>query len=158
MEKTTKEARHCEDAGQRRRSALPSVDLAPALPTPFRAASDLRCAEADPDLFFDDERAAEAIALCAGCPAREACLAYALGHEEFGVWGGATPAQRDALRGRRLDGTPEDRRVVSLIHERVARGDLMPDIAVAVGVNQRTLYRWLADGGRSSAGGLADVA
>ena len=158
MTKSTKEARHYEEAGQRRRSALPSVDLAPCTPTPFSAESTLRCAEADPDLFFDDERAAKAVALCSGCPARQACLAYALGHEEFGVWGGATPAQRDALRGGSLEGTPEDRRVVSLIHERVARGDLMPDIAVAVGVNQRTLYRWLADGGRSSAGGLADVA
>lgn len=131
---------------RQRRSALPSPHLAPPAPTPFRADEERACVGEDPDLFFDEEREAQAVAICATCPARVACLAYALDSEEFGVWGGMTPAGREALRGGALEGTPEDRQVVWLIRERIARGDLMPDVAEAVGVNQRTLYRWLAEG------------
>jgi WhiB family redox-sensing transcriptional regulator len=102
-------------------------------------------------MFFDEDREDAALAVCGGCPARAECLAYALDSEEFGVWGGTTPGQRDALRGGSLEGTPEDRQLVWLINERVNRGDLMPDIAEAVGVNQRTLYRWLAEGREEAA-------
>lgn len=39
-------------------------------------------------------------AICAGCPVRAECLAYAEEHEiAVGVWGGTTPAER----GKRLD-------------------------------------------------------
>jgi WhiB family transcriptional regulator, redox-sensing transcriptional regulator len=54
-------------------------------------------------LFFgergeDRHSVAEARLVCAGCPVRVECLAYALEQgERFGVWGGAT---RDERRGR----------------------------------------------------------
>jgi WhiB family redox-sensing transcriptional regulator len=57
-----------------------------------------RDCEAEPDLFFgpDDETDAEHSArvdaareICADCPVRLACMAYALrNREEFGVWAG----------------------------------------------------------------------
>jgi len=62
------------------------------------------CAGADPDLFFPDrgEAAFAAKRVCAGCPARELCLAHALAfHEDHGVWGGTTPSERRRLRRTR---------------------------------------------------------
>jgi WhiB family redox-sensing transcriptional regulator len=57
------------------------------------------CRDADPELFFDPERAAEAARSCAGCPVREACLDWALRHcQDFGVWGGVTEEKRRAAR------------------------------------------------------------
>jgi len=51
-------------------------------------------------------RIAESKLLCWGdgettgeCPARQACLDYALEHNEtFGIWGGHTPRERIAIR------------------------------------------------------------
>ena len=38
-------------------------------------------------------------AVCAGCPVREACLAYALANKSLmGCWGGTTEAERRELR------------------------------------------------------------
>jgi WhiB family transcriptional regulator, redox-sensing transcriptional regulator len=70
------------------------------------------CKGADIDLFFGPDaefvsarkqREAEAKAICARCPARDACLAYALdASEPYGVWGGLNEAERRAiLRQRR---------------------------------------------------------
>ena len=70
------------------------------------------CKGADPGLFFGPsaefvtarrEREAEAKAICARCPAREACLAYALDTgQAYGIWGGLTEDERRAeLRHRR---------------------------------------------------------
>ena len=70
------------------------------------------CRSADPDLFFGpaaefvtarQKREAQAKAICARCPVRPACLAFALdtgqGH---GLWGGANEDERRAmLRQRR---------------------------------------------------------
>jgi WhiB family redox-sensing transcriptional regulator len=55
-----------------------------------------RCAETDPEAFFADEDETEtAKAICAGCPVREDCLAYALAEDlRWGVWGGLTASER----------------------------------------------------------------
>ena len=65
------------------------------------------CREVDPELFFfpDSERGARrrartevAKSYCARCPVLEQCRAHALAvREPYGVWGGLTPAERDAL-------------------------------------------------------------
>ena len=54
-----------------------------------------------PELFFPDSRAQEkkilplVQAICAGCPERKECLAYALEQEiPHGIWAGTTPAMR----------------------------------------------------------------
>lgn len=64
------------------------------------------CRHSDPDLFFpagtsgaalEELRAAKA--LCATCPVREQCLAFALEtNQDAGVWGGASEEERRELR------------------------------------------------------------
>ena len=74
-------------------------------------ASHARCADGglDPDAWFpvstDAEaarrEAARAIAVCAACPARRACLELSLRQwaiGQHGVWGGLVPHERVALR------------------------------------------------------------
>lgn len=61
------------------------------------------CRTADPDeLFVDGAAQNRAKAVCAGCPVRTECLAYALDRRiEHGVWGGMTERERRALLRRR---------------------------------------------------------
>jgi WhiB family redox-sensing transcriptional regulator len=48
-----------------------------------------------------ERRAQQAKRICAQCPVRRDCLAYALRvHEELGIWGGLDPAERRALAPR----------------------------------------------------------
>jgi len=57
------------------------------------------------DAFYpsDDQDARRARQICAGCPFRRRCLAYAIEHDEcHGIWGGLDPDERRALRA----GTP----------------------------------------------------
>ncbi len=42
--------------------------------------------------------AAPAKAICAGCPVVGECLAWALEHEDYGVYGGLTAPERDEIR------------------------------------------------------------
>lgn len=57
-----------------------------------------------PDLCQPSLRSA-AVARCGRCPVRRSCLAHALAAgEEYGVWGGTTEVQRDALRIDLADG------------------------------------------------------
>lgn len=56
------------------------------------------CRGLDPDLFFPEIGAArpvEALSTCAVCEVREACLEWAMVHNErSGVWGGKTTDER----------------------------------------------------------------
>ncbi|WP_268257286.1 WhiB family transcriptional regulator [Kitasatospora indigofera] len=59
----------------------------------------------DPDVFFpedgDEVGAARAKRICAGCPVRSACLAYALATDEpHGIAGGLDPEERGTLARR----------------------------------------------------------
>lgn len=65
------------------------------------------CASEDPEVMFPDNeskhspevRAARAV--CRRCPVREACLEKAIEtRQPFGVWGGLTTREREALRRR----------------------------------------------------------
>ena len=62
------------------------------------------CAQVDPTLFDGGEIDSptpygKARAICRQCPVQGECLAYALEHnEQYGVWGGLSPAQRKELR------------------------------------------------------------
>jgi hypothetical protein len=38
--------------------------------------------------------------ICGGCPIYKECLSYALGNENYGVWGGMTTNERNAFNGR----------------------------------------------------------
>jgi len=55
-----------------------------------------------PDLFYpekqDDCEAPKSV--CAGCPVRTECLAFAMvTNEKFGIWGGLSERQRRRRRG-----------------------------------------------------------
>jgi WhiB family redox-sensing transcriptional regulator len=64
------------------------------------------CLSADPDLFFpisttgqSAPQIARAKAVCADCPVRPDCLAFALSHREMvGIWGGTTDEERRRSR------------------------------------------------------------
>jgi len=64
------------------------------------------CRSADPELFFPIsafgqalEQVAEAKAICARCPVRRQCLAFALRtRQAHGIWGGLTEEERDFIR------------------------------------------------------------
>lgn len=70
---------------------------------------DLPCRVADADLWFAEIPAEleQAKALCAGCPARLACLAGALERREpWGVWGGEIFERGTIIARKRPRGRP----------------------------------------------------
>lgn len=57
------------------------------------------CWGMDPELWFPLGDGAPAKAVCAGCPVRAECLAFALEHGlDDGIFGGLDAADRRALR------------------------------------------------------------
>jgi WhiB family redox-sensing transcriptional regulator len=99
--------RERDTAAQRARRARRNPPRRPSLPAAPPALPAAACKGADPDLFFGPDaefvsarkaRVAEAKAICAGCPERLACLAWALDtREPYGVWGGADEDERRAM-------------------------------------------------------------
>lgn len=86
---------------------LPSLDAAAvAADEEWRHAA--ACAGEEPDLFFPVGSTGPALAqikaakqVCARCPVRAECLAFALDTRQvFGVWGGLSEDERDQLRRR----------------------------------------------------------
>jgi len=69
------------------------------------------CRSADPNLFFGPQhearevkaaREAKAKSVCAICPVRQECLAFAMAtNEPFGVWGGLNELERRRLARRK---------------------------------------------------------
>lgn len=65
--------------------------------------ADAACRDLDTDLFFpeNDAAAGPALAVCASCPVRAACLDFALRTRQHdGVWGGLTESERRRVRRR----------------------------------------------------------
>jgi WhiB family redox-sensing transcriptional regulator len=94
-----------------RNAARRQAATATALAVPGRWAERALCAQADPDAWFLEKgqraMAAVAVRICGDCPVRAQCLDYALsgadtwGGIATGLWGGATPQERDQLRQQR---------------------------------------------------------
>jgi WhiB family redox-sensing transcriptional regulator len=91
----------------------------------------------DPDEWFpvsvDAEgarrEAAGAIAICTACPVRAACLELSLRHwtiGQHGIWGGLVPAERAALRRRRLAAAQNAVGTVSILGRSRRPGQLFP--------------------------------
>jgi len=112
-------------ASPARTSALHAVESSPELANdaggPPTAPSGDGAAQPSPEpklpcagqlpLFFSRRKAlqAEARSICATCPARAACLEYALTVPEAfghwgGIWAGTTPAERRSIRAERQAG------------------------------------------------------
>ena len=65
---------------------------------------DASCKGIDTEVFYPDKvsftREEERFYnnLCSRCPVLEACLEWGLAHENYGIWGGLTPALRTEYR------------------------------------------------------------
>lgn len=63
------------------------------------------CAQTDPEAFFPEKGGStrDAKRICLGCEVRDACLKFALAHDErFGIWGGLSERERRKLKKRRV--------------------------------------------------------
>ena len=95
-------------AGRSERQQRGDEFLAARLITTGYWRSAAACLSADPELFFPIsysgralEQVAQAKAICAACPVRRDCLAFALQTEQaHGIWGGLTEQERAARRRR----------------------------------------------------------
>lgn len=94
---------------------------------------DAACKGRDPDLWFPltsgPGTGLEAREVCAVCPVRVACLAWAMEHEPEGIWGGLSAAQRarkmTPARALELARQPvENRRLVKQQRDRRRRKKL----------------------------------
>ncbi|KUH93102.1 transcription factor WhiB [Mycolicibacterium acapulense] len=78
------------------------IDVAPALtPEDELWQEKALCAQTDPEAFFPEKGGStrEAKRICQGCEVRDACLDYALAHDErFGIWGGLSERERRRLK------------------------------------------------------------
>ncbi len=76
------------------------IDVAPAT-TDDQWQERALCAQTDPEAFFPEKGGStrEAKRICMGCEVRDACLEYALAHDErFGIWGGLSERERRRLK------------------------------------------------------------
>ncbi|OBG84538.1 transcription factor WhiB [Mycobacterium sp. E136] len=78
------------------------IEVAPALtPEDELWQEKALCAQTDPEAFFPEKGGStrEAKRICQGCEVRDACLEYALAHDErFGIWGGLSERERRRLK------------------------------------------------------------
>lgn len=99
----------------------------------------------NPEIFFGETKkdVAEAKKYCAACPVVTICLAYALGNEEYGVWGGKSARERQLMNGKKKIVSPEIRRAATALREEIKKGELkVREIASKHGVDERTVYRY----------------
>lgn len=88
-------------AGRPQLSLVPDqIDVDPAI-TDDQWQDRALCAQTDPEAFFPEKGGStrEAKRICMGCEVRDACLEYALAHDErFGIWGGLSERERRRLK------------------------------------------------------------
>ena len=97
------------------RPAALSVSLVVLAP-PYLRGGDVACETEESSLFFPDsyglvhrQEIERARALCARCPVREACLAWAVPQTNLdGIWGGTTPPERRRARAKMKQGSETD--------------------------------------------------
>lgn len=88
---------------------LPNAEAQPEAAT-NNWRNEANCLGSDPDMFFPESKdkryAKDALAVCRRCEVKDDCLDHAIENDEkYGIWGGMTPAERDALsRTRQKDG------------------------------------------------------
>jgi len=121
-------------------------------------ASDGTCREVDPELFFpihaNDYTHAKAKAVCAKCPVVAPCLEWALDNESHGVWGGTSPAEREAFGKaawfvagvRQIPNDSEAKRLASReldrkIHTLRLGGMTHSEVAVSLGMGEGAVMK-----------------
>lgn len=90
------------ETGRPQLSLVPEqLDVAPAIEEEDQWQERALCAQTDPEAFFPEKGGStrEAKRICQGCEVRDACLDYALAHDErFGIWGGLSERERRRLK------------------------------------------------------------
>lgn len=116
----------------------------------------------DPELFFPTStgsRAAmqheQAKSICRRCPFRAPCLAWALEHDERGIWGGTTHEERHDVRWRVGNDRMTRYQLYQLTQQMIEDEGMTPaECAKRLGLNyshvlaQRRLARQDIDSGR----------
>ena len=104
---------------------------------------DARCSDRNADLFFSDDLAEqlEAKAICNKCPVVDKCLNWALGNEEFGVFGGATPLEREAMKAE-IEVFPASMVLAWRSEKAVIEKSSVKSASIEFGVTERTVLRW----------------
>lgn len=94
------------------------------------------CRHADPELFFDGERTAEAVKVCMGCPVWAECTLANVG-EQWGVWGCSERCRRRMRKARRAGA--DDTELLALAHQSnlLHVPELAAVAAVAVSIGHR---------------------
>jgi len=104
------------------------------------------CNEIGVEWFYPEtgENATVAKKICEKCPVIAECLAYALKHDEqYGVWGGKSPTQRDRLRSTRRNGRSDGVKERQLeAYRMLDSGVSAVEVAKRMGVSARTVERW----------------
>jgi hypothetical protein len=113
------------------------------LPT-FTAKGNCTKPQVDPDVFYDSnpESVLLAKAICSDCPIIGQCLQWAMKHEEYGVFGGRTPAERKRQNG---DKPVLDAQLLQQYTEDLAillSSQSVEPLVVRYKVTNRTIYRW----------------
>lgn len=118
------------------------------------------CRDADLDTFFPDtgdklsgSRVTlvladdlPAIAICETCTVRAECAAWAIEHEDFGVWGGLTAVQRQHIRRHgSINRASDEAGVGSKARTLAARGWDLIEIAVRLGLPSEDAVARLLD-------------
>jgi WhiB family transcriptional regulator, redox-sensing transcriptional regulator len=113
-------------------------------PSPSSWRDRVACRGTDPDPFFPErgESADPARQICARCPVRQPCLAYALDNGiTHGVWGGLTERERRVLRAPRQRASRRERdRAIAAAD---AAGYTRQEIARTFGLSRTSVSRIL---------------
>jgi hypothetical protein len=116
------------------------LPIVPMLPLPVRVVvngwirrdwnDDAACARSDNPGFYSDDLAEQtkvADEVCSTCPVRRSCLASALLHDEHGVWGATTEAERATITRKLAPLSAYWMTRSQAAHPAVCRTDWTPD-------------------------------
>lgn len=104
---TSQTSTRARGSGKPRRISRTAVARQRLFLEPAEWMADGLCQQADPDAWFPEkgQPVEPARSICAGCPVRAECLAYALATDQrFGIWGGLSERARRQLRRARRQG------------------------------------------------------
>lgn len=123
-----------------RPASMPDLRAPDITPVPMELLDSGTCGGRG-EAFDDEDQVADTKLLCTACPVRKRCLDYALEHEEFGLWGGTTPKERDELRGHPFTWTWEQRVEAQRLRTLFSRGVPEEKIAAEYAVSTRSVQR-----------------
>ena len=121
-----------------------AADLLGQLNVPTEILDRGACVGANPEIFDGEttEAIQEAKSICGGCPVKQKCLAWAVANESFGIWGGTTPEERNAINAGKTVISIEERLWAAQVRADLESNLTADEIAERHGVTPRTVFRW----------------